>query len=85
MDEAIQEKCAQLKAYKALKKRGKTAEDKEAEITYKRMAKQGIWLAKSEAEKEEFDIISPDNEIELCEYIWSGCFYCLFLIHKHDT
>ena len=31
MDEAIPEKCAGLKAYKALKKGGKMAETKEAE------------------------------------------------------
>ena len=34
MDEAIQEKCTQFKAYKALKKGGKMPEVKEAEIAY---------------------------------------------------
>ena len=65
MDEAIQEKRAWFKAGKALKKGGKTAEAKEADTGFndtKHVAKHAVWLAKSEAEKEEFPILSPDGD-----------------------
>ena len=55
--------CTFQRAYKDLKKVGKTAEAKEAEIAYndaKHMAKHAVWPAKSEAEEEEFVIVSLD-------------------------
>ena len=62
---AIQEKRAQFKDYKALKKGGKMAEAKEAETTYndaKCVAKHPVWLQRLEAEKEEFATVSPDGD-----------------------
>ena len=64
VDRAKQEKSAQFKAYSALKKGGMTAEAKRAktaDIDAKHMAKHSLWLAKSEAEKEEFATVSPDG------------------------
>ena len=61
----MQTKRARFKAYKALKKGGKTAEAKEEETTYsvaKHVAKHATWLAKSVEEKEEFVTISPDGD-----------------------
>ena len=69
VDETIQEKCAQFKAYKALKKGSKMAEAKEAEATYKNaksMAKHAVWLAKAEAEEEEFATVSPNGDGVFC-------------------
>ena len=63
MDEAIQEKRARFKAYKALKKGDKMA--KETKTTYKNakhVSNLADWLAKSEAEKEEFAIVSPEDD-----------------------
>ena len=65
VDEATQEKRARLNAYKALKKGDRIAEAKEAETAYKNakhMAKHIVWLAKSEAEKEEFARVSPNGD-----------------------
>ena len=48
VDKAIQDKRARFKAYNALKKKGKTAEAKEAKTAYidaKRVAKRAVWLA----------------------------------------
>ena len=65
VNDAVQEKRACFKVYNALKKEGKTAEAKEAKTAYmdaKRVAKHAVWLAKSEAEKEEFATVSPDGD-----------------------
>ena len=65
MDKAIQGKHARFKAYKALKKGGRTAEVKEAETAHndaKCVAKHTIWQAKFEAEKEEFAQVSTDGD-----------------------
>ena len=62
---AIQEKHARFKVYSALKKGSMTAEAKKAKTANndaKRMAKHAIWLLKSEAEKEEFPMVSPDGD-----------------------
>ena len=69
MDEAVQGKRAWFNAYKARKKGDKTAEAKQAEAAYidaKRMAKHAIWLAKSEAEKEEFATVSQEGDGIFC-------------------
>ena len=65
MEEAVWGKHARFKVYSALKKGGTTAEGKGAKTAYinaKRVAKHDIWLAKSEAEKEECIIVSPDGD-----------------------
>ena len=62
MDETIQEKRAWFEAYKALKKDGKMAEAETAYKNAKHVAKHAVWLAKSEAEKEEFTTVSPDGD-----------------------
>ena len=65
MDKAIQKKRAWFKAYNALKTGGTTAEATRAKTAYidaKHMAKYDVWLAKSEAEKEEFTTVSPDDD-----------------------
>ena len=63
MDDSVQKKHAGFKTYKALEKKGKTTEAKEAKAAYmdvKRMAKHDIYLAKSVAEKEEFATVLPN-------------------------
>ena len=65
VEEAVLEKRARFKAYNTLKKGGKTDEAKEAEAAYrdaKRVAKRVVWLAKSEAVKEEFATVSPNGD-----------------------
>jgi hypothetical protein len=65
VDDAIKEKRARYKTYNALKKAGNVIETNEAKTTYndaKRVAKHVVWLAKSEAEKEEFANISPSGD-----------------------
>ena len=69
MDKAIQEKHAWFKVYSALKKAGMTAEAEKAKTVYidaKCMAKHAVWLAKCEAEKEEFTTVSPDGDGNFC-------------------
>ena len=65
VEEAVNEKRARYKIYNTLKKQGKTAETNAAKATYnaaKRVAKHVVWLAKSEAEKEEFATVSPNGD-----------------------
>ena len=50
----------------ALKKAGKMAEAKEEKTAYidaKCLANHSVWLAKSEAEKEEFATVFPDGDV----------------------
>ena len=64
VEDAVCEKRSRFKAYNALRKAGKSAEANEAKLAYneaKRVAKRVVWLAKSEAEKEEFANIPPDG------------------------
>ena len=57
-----QEKCARFKAYNAVRKGGKMTEETiTAYIDTKSVAKHAVWLAKSEAEKEQFATASPDG------------------------
>ena len=63
VDKALQEKHEQFTTYSALKMGGMTTETKGAKKTYidtMCMAKSDVWLAKSEAEKEEFVTLYPD-------------------------
>ena len=65
VEDAVQRKRLSFKKYKTLLGQGKTAEAKEAKSEYdsaKRVAKHVVWLAKSEAEKEEFSKISPNGD-----------------------
>ena len=65
VEDAVNEKRARFKAYNTLKKQGKTAESTAAWEAYtaaKRVAKHVVWLAKSEAEKEEFATVTPNGE-----------------------
>ena len=65
VDDAIKEKRSRYKTYNALKKSGNVTESREAKTAYneaKRIAKHVVWLAKSEAEKEEFANISPSGD-----------------------
>ena len=65
VDEAIQVKHAWFKASNAPKKGGMMVEAKGANTIYinaKHVAKHAVWLAKSEAEKEEFATVSPDGD-----------------------
>ena len=69
VNKAIQKKRARFKAYSALKKGGMTAEAKRTKPVYidaKRMAKRAVWLAKFEAEIEEFATVSPDGDDVFC-------------------
>ena len=69
VDKVIQEKCAQFMVYSALKRGGVMAEakqEKNAYIDAKHMAKRVVWLAKSEAEIEEFATVSPDGDGVFC-------------------
>ena len=62
VDKAIWEKRARFKVCSALKKGGITAEAKKGKTAYidaKHVAKNTVWLVKSEAKKEEFATISP--------------------------
>lgn len=65
VDVAVRDKRMCFKAYITLKKAGKETEAKAAKTAYinaKRVAKHVVWMAKSEAEKEEFANISPNGE-----------------------
>ena len=65
VEDAVQAKRTCYKAYNTLRKEGKTSEAKEAKTAYinaKRVAKRVVWLAKSEAEKEEFAEVSPNGD-----------------------
>ena len=64
VEDAIAEKRARYKTYKALAKAGKHDEAKSAKAEYneaKRAAKHVVWLTKSEAEKEMFAKVSPND------------------------
>ena len=67
VEDAINEKRSRYRAYKILRKQGHTPETVAAKEAYnlaKLVSKHVVWLAKSEAEKEAFAHISPnDNEI----------------------
>ena len=65
VDKPKREKRAWFKVYNALKKGGMMAEAKGAKTAYidaKRMAKCAVWLARSEAEKEELATVFPDGD-----------------------
>ena len=71
VDEAIQKKHVRFKVYKALRKGGKMAEAKEAKTAYidtKHVAKHTVWLARSEAEKEEFATVSLNVYVMVSPY-----------------
>ena len=61
VDKAILENHARFKVYSALTKGGMATEAKKAKTAYID-AKHAVWLAKSEAEKEEFTAVSPDGD-----------------------
>ena len=65
VDAAVREKRACFKRYNTLMKDGKTAEAEDAKTLYnvaKRNTKHAVWLAQSEAEKEQFADIGPRGE-----------------------
>ena len=64
LDKTVTAKRARFKVYSDLKKTGMAVEAKEAKTVYidaNCVAKHTIWLAKSEAEKEEFATVSPEG------------------------
>ena len=67
VEDAINDKRSRYRTYKKLRKHGhmpETIAAKEAYNLAKRVSKHVVWLAKSEAEKEAFALISPNgNEI----------------------
>ena len=64
VEDAVKTKRARFKDYKTLAKAGHTHKAASAKAAYseaKRSAKRAVWLAKSEAEKERFANVSPND------------------------